>query len=146
MLVDQIKDHQLSARKQRDTVKINVLTTLLGEILIIGKNDGNRDTTDEEATKAVIKFHKNLKETIGLQKTRGNACDVLEQELNIVSVYMPKQLSEEELKTIIMATIQELNIESIKEMGKIMKHINAQYKGMYEGPMCKKLIESHFSL
>jgi uncharacterized protein YqeY len=144
MLVDHIKEQQLAARKQKDTVKINVLTTLLGEIMIIGKNDGNRVTTDDEATKAIIKFHKNIKETISLQKSRNHSCDVLEQELAIVDTFMPQQLSEFELTSIISATIAELNIESVKEMGKIMKHIGNQYKGMYDGPTCKRLIDAYF--
>lgn len=148
MLIDRIKSEQLNARKARNTVETDVLTTLLGEITIIGKNDGNRETTEDEAQNAIIKFYKNLSETYQLQKKRGDAESALtktETEMGIIERYMPQQLSETELATIISQLAESLGAASPKDTGRLMKAINAEYKGQYNGQVCKRLIDEHFA-
>lgn len=149
MLIDKIKADQLNARKARNTVETDVLTTLLGEVTIIGKNDGNRETTDDEAKNAIIKFHKNLSETYQLQKKRGDTESALtktETEIGVIERYMPKQLSEAELSTIISRLAESLGVSSPKDTGRLMKAINADYKGQYNGQVCKRLIDVYFAL
>lgn len=148
MLIDKIKADQLNARKARNTVETDVLTTLLGEITIIGKNDGNRETHDDEAKNAIIKFHKNLSETYKLQKQRGDVESVLaktETEMSVVERYMPKQLSDAELAVIIQQMAESMGASSPKDTGRLMKAINAEYKGQYNGQVCKRLIDVHLA-
>ena len=50
-LFSQIKADQLAARKAKDGLKATLLTTLIGELTAIGKNDGNREVTDAEVSR-----------------------------------------------------------------------------------------------
>ena len=63
MLIEKIKEDSLRARKDRNTWKANLLTTLYAEASMIGKNKGNRVSTDEETTAVITKFLKNAQET-----------------------------------------------------------------------------------
>ena len=48
MLIENLKEDQLIARKNRDQIKATLLTTLIGEAEMVGKNTGNRSPFDEE--------------------------------------------------------------------------------------------------
>ena len=56
LLVDKIRDDLLQARRARATEQVKFLATLLGEVSIIGKNAGNRKTSDSETQSVVKKF------------------------------------------------------------------------------------------
>ena len=98
-LVDEIKQASLAARKAKDTVASSLLTTLFSDVVNVGKNSGNRGTTDVEAVAVVKKFLKGVEETIaafdGKQDTRLDTA-LIEREL--LMKFLPQQLSEEQLK------------------------------------------------
>lgn len=80
-LIQQIKDKQIAARKSGDSLA-SLYTTLLGEASIIGKNAGNRETTDVEVVAVVKKFIKNIDETVQALTSRGQDAYVYMQEKN----------------------------------------------------------------
>ena len=67
MILEKIKKQQLQARKEKSPI-VGALTALMSEVAIVGKNNGNRETTDEEAVKVIKKFIKGINETIDLIK------------------------------------------------------------------------------
>ena len=71
MLIEKIKHDQLVARKNRSTVESTLLTTLIGEADMVGKNNGNRDPFDEEVISVVKKFLKGVNETIDILSRSG---------------------------------------------------------------------------
>ena len=96
-MLSRIKADQVQARKNRDTIKASILTTLLGE----ATPTGNQATTDNDVIKVVNKFVKNIDESLKLKHN-----DVLVQERNILCEYLPPVLD--------VATITEI-FESIDE-------------------------------
>ena len=124
-----LKTDQLQARKNRDSVTANLLTTLLGEAGMIGKNAGNRETTDDEVIAVVTKFIKNIDETI----KHTSATDELTLERRILMTYMPKQLTDDELKLTISQYITEQGLEGPKSMGIVMKYLKDTFSGQYDG-------------
>jgi uncharacterized protein YqeY len=90
------------------------------------------DLTDDEIIKILIKYGKELKESIEEFKKVGKneEAEQHEKELNIVSEFLPKQLSPEEIKSIVQNTIEELGATSIKDMGKVMKDVIAKHPGV----------------
>ena len=91
-LMDQIKADQVSARKQKMTAVASLLTTLIGEAEMVGKNAGNRAPTDAEVQAVIKKFIKNLDETIavlGDADPRTLAALGEKSTLEIVVVYIP---------------------------------------------------------
>jgi uncharacterized protein YqeY len=139
-LIEQIKADQLAARKAYDSLKANLLTTLLGEAIAIGKNAGNRETTDLEVLAIVKKFIDNLDFVIdktGKDSVSGSrALD----EKNILLAYVPTQMTESELREYI-----EFYIEAAKQcgatvtMGNIMGFLKLNRAGLYDGKMASKL-------
>jgi uncharacterized protein YqeY len=141
-VLSDIKTAQLTARKARDTIATDVLTTLLGEVAIVGKNDGNRDTTDTEAVVVVKKFLKNISETTALVTKQGKPTDTLEREAEIVAVFLPTQLTNEQLTSELRKAVSVSGATTMRDMGKVMKIMNADFKGLFDGSQCKPILET----
>ncbi len=143
-LLQQIKADQLSARKNQDSVKSSLLTTLLGEAEMIGKNDGNRTTTDAEVVAIIKKFVSNIDFTF-------NKCNdgllggfresVMNEERAILVAYLPKQLTESELTAVITDTLSKVPQGSKGAMGFVMKELKAAHSGTYDGDLASKIVK-----
>lgn len=146
MIISKIKSEQLQARKDQDKFKTKVLTALYSETAIVGKNNGNRETNDDEAIAVIKSFIKKLNETISILKQNPNK-DVSEQlsELSIYESFLPKQLSEEEIKNIVLTTIKTIENPSIKSMGAVMSVLNTEYKGLFDGSVASKIVKEELS-
>jgi uncharacterized protein YqeY len=145
-LIDEIKRDQLIARKSKNGVAATLLTTLIGEATQIGKNKGNRESTDSEVVSVVQKFVKNINETITAlsapnHKHTPESLDsnrmkisVLDTEKEILAAYLPKQLTKDQM----VATINQLIAEGViaremKSKGLVMKHFKDNFTGQYDG-------------
>lgn len=140
-LIQQIKTAQLNARKQRKTVVASTLTTLIGEAEMVGKNDGNRDVTDQEVIATIKKFIKNLDETIRVagDYRDGDAVDRAWTEKEALEQFLPNQLSEDELRAAMQSLITQNGLSGPKAMGVLMKELKAGYEGLYDGAVASKL-------
>ena len=129
-LLQDIKDHQLEARKKKDKIRANLLTTLLGEASMIGKNDGNRETTDNEVVAVIKKFIKSMNET--MQATDGGSTQLLSEKA-MLEEYLPEQLTGNALHNTITSIVINLGAHGPKAMGMVMKELKTQYAGQYDG-------------
>lgn len=133
-----IKEDSVTARKERsDAVKISLLVTLLGEVVKIGKDAGNRDTTDAEASAVIKKFVKNLQEVTKYGNAEQKA--TADRELEILSQYLPKQLSNDELSGIIQ---EQIVAAGNSGLGPIMRFLKTNYDGQYDGAQAKSVFEA----
>jgi uncharacterized protein YqeY len=139
-LLQTIKAAQLQARKDRNTIATNVLTTLIGEAEAIGKTAGNRETTDSEVVALAKKFIKGVDETLGLVK-HPDAVTGLQAERALLTQFLPKQMSSEELTVALKAISDELNAHTLRDMGKIMKVLKERYDGQYDGAAASTTIK-----
>ena len=115
MLKDQINKDYMTAFKERDTVKKNLLSVIKGEIQTQEKNSKVENLSDEEVIKILNKFAKNLKENIRLVNDPKSV-----NELTIVESYLPKLLSTEEIQSKIDALVA----SGVKNIGMIMKEFS----------------------
>lgn len=140
-LLQTIKTAQLEARKSRNSVKARVLTTLIGEAEMVGKNDGNRESTDAEVMAVIKKFVKNLDETIRVagDYRDGDRVDAAWAEKTVLQAFLPKQLSEDELRVTMQELIMQNGLSGPKAMGVLMKELKAGYEGLYDGASASKL-------
>jgi len=141
-LIDKIKADSLTARKERDTLKINLLTTLYSEASRIGLDDGHRQTTDDEVVAVVKKFIKGIDQSIGFNKTGGIDIDNMEKEKSILENYLPKQMSESELESVISNTIADIQNAN---MGLVMKTLKEKYNGQYDSKLASEKLKKIFS-
>ena len=141
-LLQTIKNDLLDFRKEgTNKVAIALLTTLVGEASMSGFNDGKRESTDAEVIAVIKKFVKGLNEVIERAEALNVNCNNQHQELSILDLYLPKQLSEVELKTIIGLYID----KGINTKGSIMKALKDQYNGQYDGKLASNIISLEVS-
>ncbi len=136
-----LKNEQLEARKSKDSVKAQLLTTLIGEAEMVGKNDGNRPVTDQEVIATIKKFVKNLDETIRIASDYrdGESADKAWAEKTILEQFLPKQLTEVELRNAMSQLITDNGLSGPKAMGVLMKDLKAKFEGLYDGKTASKI-------
>lgn len=139
-MIQQIKADLLQARKTDNVAEKTLLSTLLGEAVNIGKNDGNRDTTDSEARATIRKFIKNIDETLGY--VNADSALKLESEKVILTRYLPVGITNEALTEIVTALVEALPEKNAKQMGTIMGQLNQQYPDLYDRKFASTLIKT----
>ena len=149
-LKDTIENEYKTALKSKDKNKISTYRLILSSIKdldIVNRSGPNKkDTDDEDKKKLLKKMVKQRAESIDIYK-KNNRTDLLEVEQNehdILTSFLPKQLGEEETKKICGDVIAKLGASSIKDMGKVMgelKKIHADEIDFAKaGPMIKDLL------
>lgn len=137
MILKKIKTAQVEARRLNSQVEAALLTTLIGEAEMVGKNAGNRAVTDSEVTAVVKKFLKNIDETLAVFK--GNTDPRVEKyqvEKAILETYLPKQLTRDEL----LVAVKSIQEAGATDMGKIMAELKRLYDGRYDGKMASLVV------
>ena len=125
-LKDTIETEYKNALKSKDKIKISTYRLILSSIkdLDISNRSGpnKKETDDEDIKRLLKKMMKQRTESIDIYK-KNNRSDLLEieqNEFNILSSFLPKQLKDEETKKICEEIISKLGANSIKDMGKVM--------------------------
>jgi len=125
-LRDKLETDYKNALKSKDKNKISTYRLILSGIkdLDINNRSGaeKKETDDEDIKKLLKKMIKQRSESIELYKknNRKDLQDIEEQEVGIISRYLPKQISEEDTKKICEEVIKSTGANSIKDMGKVM--------------------------
>ena len=125
-LKDTIEAKYKNALKAKDKTKISTYRLILSSIkdLDISNRSGQnkKETDDEDIKKLLKKMVKQRAESIDIYK-KNNRIDLLEveqNEYNILTGFLPKQLSEEDTKKICGEMISKIGASSIKDMGRVM--------------------------
>ena len=125
-LRESIESDYKTALKSKDKNKISTYRLILSGIkdLDINNRSGaeKKETDDEDIKKLLKKMIKQRSESIELYKknNRKDLQDIEEQEVETISQYLPKQISEEDTKKICEEAIKSTGANSIKDMGKVM--------------------------
>lgn len=136
-LLLQIKSDQLVARKNRSEVKASLLTTLLAEASAVGKNKGNRDSTDEEVIAVIKKFINNTDIFLAQQGLDEDKKSSLLLEKATLSQYLPLQMDEDALFNILANHLRNDGPE--QSMGALMKFLKTNHAGTYDGKLASKV-------
>lgn len=143
-LFEQISKDIVAAMKNRDKVRLETLRNIKKFFIEAKTAPGaNGEVSDDAALKILQKLAKQGEESADIYKQQ-NRPDLAEEELAQVSVikeYLPKPLSEEELKKEIQAIIAETGASSMKEMGKVMGIATKKLAGKAEGKAISALVK-----
>lgn len=143
-LFDQISKDIVAAMKNRDKVRLETLRNIKKFFIEAKTAPGsNGDLTDDAALKILQKLAKQGEESADIY-TQQNRPDLAEEELaqvKVIKEYLPKPLSEEELKAEIQAIIAETGATSMKEMGKVMGIATKKLAGKAEGKAISTLVK-----
>ena len=128
-----IENDYQSSLKSKDKVKISTYRLILSSIkdLDIANRSGpkKKETDDNDIKQLLKKMIKQRAESIEIYKknNRKDLLDVEQSEVDVLSNYLPKQLSEEETKSLCQEVVGKLNAQSIKDMGKVMGELKKNY-------------------
>ncbi len=145
-----IETEYKNALKSKDKIKISTYRLILSSIkdLDISNRSGpnKKETDDDDIKKLLKKMMRQRAESIDIY-TKNNRSDLLEieqNEFNILSSFLPKQLNDEDTKKICEEIISKLGANSIKDMGKIMGELKKQHADEIDfskaGALLKKLL------
>lgn len=142
MLLEKLQAAALAARKNQNVVAASLLTTLYAEAARVGKDQGNRVSTDDEVVAVVKKFSKNIDETLAALPATDSRVAQLSLEKELLAAYLPTQLDEAGLKALIDELVAGLAEKSPKQMGAIMAGLKARAGGQYDGAMASRLVKA----
>ena len=151
-LKETIETEYKSALKAKEKTKISTYRLILSSIKdidIVNRSGPNKKETDDEDIKKLLKkMVKQRAESIDIYK-KNNRTDLLEveqNELDILSGFLPKQIGEEETKKLCGEVIAKLGASSVKDMGKVMGELKKTHADEIDfakaGPLIKELLNS----
>jgi uncharacterized protein YqeY len=143
-----IQNDIMSAMKSKDEITLKTLRGVKTAIMQYKTSStfkGDRDAllSDGEVIKIMQKLAKERKETAEVYKNAGRT-ELSEQELaeaNIIEKYLPQAMSENEVEELVKASIVELGATSIKEMGLVIKDVNAKANGRTDGKTISTIVK-----
>lgn len=140
-IIDNIKAESLTLRKARRSAEAASLTTLLGEIETLAKA-GKGEMTDAVVVTVVKKFIKNIDDSIRVNLERGGAEVVagLQAERKLYEQFLPKQLSAEEVESLIDSMIA----SGMSSVGDCMKALKTDHAGTYDGSVASAILKRKF--
>lgn len=145
-LVEKINEDMKLAMKSQDKEKLSVIRMIKSAIQL-AKIELKHELSDEEVVDVVAKQIKMRKDSIDEFLKAGRDDLVLQnrKEIDILNIYMPEQLSSDEVIKIIDEVFKVVNPTSPKQMGLIMKEVNPKVRGKFDMGEVSKLIKDRLS-
>lgn len=145
-LIERINQDMIEAMKQKEKDRLTVIRMIKASIkqeIIDHKKEENDDLALDVINKQIKMRNDSIKE---FEKAgRRDLVEKTNQELDVLKVYLPEQLKEEELDQIIDTLIKEINPTSPKDMGKLMGIITPQVKGKADMTIVSSKIKNRLS-
>ena len=148
-LKKQIEEKLNEALKSKDKntyPTLRLVVSAIKDAEIAGRTKGQKEMSDSELTSILKKMIKQRNESCEVYKKAGRN-ELLEnekKEIDVISAFLPKQLSEEETKKICSEIIAKVGAQSIKDMGKVMGELKKNYSDSIDfskaGSMLKELL------
>ncbi|MDP4183890.1 MAG: GatB/YqeY domain-containing protein [Bacteroidota bacterium] len=144
-LFDTINNDIKAAMLAREKVRLEALRNVK-KVLIEAKTakSGHDELSDEDAMKAIQKLVKQGKDSAEIYKSQ-NREDLAEQEIQqvlVMEAYLPKPMSEEELRTAVQNVITQVGATSMKEMGKVMGVASKELAGKADGKAISAMVKN----
>ncbi len=133
--------------KEKNVDKLSALRSVKSAILLELTKDGKTNMSDEIAIQIISKLVKQRKESASIFKSK-NRLDLEKEELSQIKyleVYLPKQLSEDEIEEYISIKLNEIDNFSLKDMGRLMGLLMKELSGKADGKIISKILKRKLS-
>ena len=133
--------------KEKNVDKLAALRSVKSAILLELTKDGKTNMSDEIAIQIISKLVKQRKESASIFKSK-NRLDLETEELSQIKyleVYLPKQLSEDEIEEYIRTKLNEIENVSLKDMGRLMGLLMKELSGKADGKIISKILKRKLS-
>ena len=138
---EKIQTDMYEAMKSGEKVKANALRSVLSKLK--DKQIEKRELlSSEEEIRILQTLVKQRKESIDLYENggRNELVDIEKQEMSIINSYLPKMMSEDNIKDIVKNVIDSTGASSMSDMGKVMPEVMRQGKGLIDGKTAQKFV------
>ena len=142
-MVEKLKQDMIDAMKSKDKERLTVIR-LVKAAMDLEHIDRKREINDDLLIDVVNKQIKMRRDSI-VEFEKGNRQDLIDKtqsEIDMLMIYLPEQLSEEEVVKIIEEIFEEVKPSSQKDMGKVMKEATAKLKGKADMKMVSEIIKN----
>jgi uncharacterized protein len=146
-LLNRLNDDMKQAMKNKEKEKLSVIRMLKAALQNEAIKFGKQELSEDEELTVLSREVKQRKDSLHefTKAGRDDLAEKIQTELTYVEIYMPKQLSEEEISTIVQETMVEVGASSKADMGKVMGAIMPKVKGKADGALVNKLVLQHLS-
>tara|TARA_R110002126_G_scaffold99599_2_gene230789 strand:- start:2737 stop:3195 length:459 start_codon:yes stop_codon:yes gene_type:complete len=149
-LKEQILEDLKTAMKAKDKDRLQVLRSLkakLQEKEISERKDGEATLSEDQSIAVLMKAAKQRKESITQfeEGDRKDLADKEKMELAIIEEYLPKMLSEEEVREVVSKKISAMGASGPQDMGKVMGPIMGMLKGKADGGLVSKVVKEELN-
>lgn len=143
-LTDEIK----AAMRAKDSLKLEALRAIKSAVILEQTSVGGGDTlTEEQEIKLVQKLVKQRKDSAQIfrDQNRPDLAEPEEAQAEIISQFLPEQLSEEEIKSIIQSIIEKTGASGMKDMGKVMGMASKEMAGKADGKTISIIVKAELN-
>jgi len=135
------------AMRAKDKKKLSVIRMVKASLQNEAIDLGVDELSQEDELTILARELKQRNESYEEFKAAGrdDLCEKLSKEIDILSVYMPEQLSEAELEEVILDAIADLQVTSKKDFGKVMGNVIPKVKGKADGSLVQKLVQKNLN-
>ena len=141
-----LQEELKAAMKAKDKATLTGLRNIIGK-LKAQRIDKGEDLTDQECIQILQSSVKQLKDSIE-QYEKGGRDDLAKVEafeLKLIEKYLPKQLSEEEIRISVQKTIKSTGAKSMQDMGRVMGSVMKNLAGAVDGKVVQKIVQDKLS-
>jgi uncharacterized protein YqeY len=144
--IERLNDDMKVAMKNQDKFKLTVLRTVRAAVKNV-EIDTRRELSESEVTDILNREIKMRRDALQEFESAGrdDLAEPLTREIDILLANVPKQLTEEELTVIVRDTIAEAGATSKADMGKVMGLLMPKVKGISDGKLVNKLVQTYLS-
>ena len=145
---DQLNSKLKAAMREKNKVALESLRAIKSAILLLQTQSGAKKTPDDaEITKLLQKLVKQRKESASIFREQGRVdlAEPEEAQIEIISQFLPEQLSAEEVEKVIDEVIQSVGATTMKEMGKVMGMANKKLAGKTDGKLIAQIVKKRLS-
>jgi len=137
-----------TAMKEKNQTALTALRAVKSAILLAQTESGAKtDLTEEQELKILQKQVKQRKDSaaIFLKQGREDLASPELAEAEVISQFLPEALSEDEIKKVVIATIEQVGAEGMKDMGKVMGIVSKQLAGKADGKTISTLVKEQLA-
>ena len=132
----------------KDQARLRGLRAIKAAILLARTEKGSADEINEETESKILqKLVKQRKESADIYKQQGreDLSLIEEEEIAVISSFMPQQLDRSEIEAVISAIIKSSGANSIKDMGRIMGMANKELAGKADGKLIAEIVKAQLA-
>ena len=147
-LQERISADMKEAMKAKDKVRLAALRDIKSKIMLALTETAGADSLDDAAvTKILSKQLKQREDTLAIYQEQGREDLVAEEQAqaDVIRVYLPQPMTEDELAQAVADVIAELGASSMADMGRVMGTASARFAGRADGKAISALVRQHLS-